>query len=109
MDSNKEIYEPGLTVQADSFLFTKTYRDFLKISRYRFPFSSKEGLDPDSLVLFNPESYQSHMMAGDYYFDRRQYKWALRVYTEALSKEVASVSEKDHIVKRIQACNDKLK
>lgn len=109
MDSNKEIYEPGLEVQADSFLLTKAYRNFLKISKYRFPFSSREGLDPDSLVLWNPESYHAHMMAGDHYFGLRQYKKALEAYEEALSKEVATVAEKEYIMEHIQACKDELK
>ncbi len=109
MDSNKEVYEPGLEVQADSFLLTSAYRDFLKISKYRFPFSSREDLDPDSVLLWNPESYQAYMMAGDHYFGLQEYKKALKTYMEALSKEVATVPERQYIMEQIQACKGELK
>src|SRR5258706_2137774 len=63
--NDQEIYDPTRTVQADSFLLTKAFRDYMKFEPHRFPFLPHEGLQPDSLVKWNPESYSSYMLAGD--------------------------------------------
>lgn len=109
MDSNREIYEAALEIPADSFLLTKSYRDFLKLGKYKFPFSSKEDLNPDSIVLWNPDSYQAHMLAADHHFAHDEFGKALQAYTAALSKEVATAAEREHIVTHIQSCKDELK
>lgn len=109
MDSNKEIYEADLQVQADSFLLTPAYRDFLKINKYRFPFSPREGLNPDSLVVWNPDSYHAWVLAGDQYFDRHEYQEAKKAYTGALSREIATMAEEEYIRRRLEICKEKLK
>ena len=96
--SNTEIYERDREIPADPFLLTDDYKNFLKVSKYRLPFASKDDLDPDSVVRWNPDSYHSHMLAGDYFLEHKDYARAEAAYQQALSKEVATGSERKHIL-----------
>ncbi|MEP6735185.1 MAG: C45 family peptidase [Chryseolinea sp.] len=106
---NKEIYEQDLTIPADSFLMTKDYRAYVKFGKYRFPFSSRAGVQPDSLIHWNPNSYHAYMIAGDYYFDKQEWSNAASVYGKGLTKEVATVQERDYMALRLETCKTKLK
>src|SRR6185295_10751238 len=99
-----EIYEPELTVAADSFLLTKAYRDFSQFEPYRFPFLPRDGMMPDSMVTWNPESYLSYMLAGDAYFDKKDFESAKSLYQTGLLKEIATVYEKEHMEKKLAEC-----
>lgn len=101
---NQEIYEDKRTIPADSFLISDDYKDAIKFNRYRFPFQSREGLEPDSLVSWNPESYLSYMLAGDYYFDRKEFQKAKPLFEKGLTKEVATFQEREHMEKRLEQC-----
>jgi isopenicillin-N N-acyltransferase like protein len=109
MDKNEEIQEAGLAIPADSFLLSREFSNALKFNRYRFPFQSRDDLNPDSLIKWNPNSYLSYMLAGDFYVDHKDYASAKRVYETALEKEIATHQEKDHIQENLQRCNEKLK
>jgi hypothetical protein len=102
--SATEIYDQSRALPADSFLLTKKYRQYLKFAPFRFPFHSRDGLQPDSLVAQNPNSYLSYMLAGDFYFEDRQFEKALALYKVGLTKEVATVQEKEHMIKSIALC-----
>ncbi len=106
--ANEEIYEAGLTIPADSFLLTPAYRDYLKFSPYRFPFNPRSGLEPDSIVRWNPESYHAYMLAGDYYFNGKQWASAIPMYEAGLTKEVATVQEKEYMEKNLRTCKENL-
>jgi hypothetical protein len=101
----QEIYDDKRTIPPDSFLISVDYKDAIKFNRYRFPFQSREGLEPDSLVSWNPESYLSYMLAGDYYFDRKEFQKAKPLYEKGLTKEVATFQEREHMKKRLEQCN----
>ena len=104
-DSNEEIREEARTIAADSFLLTKEYTDYLKFSRYRFRFYPKDGLNPDSVVKWNPNSYHAYMLAGDYHFENGNFEAAREMYDQGLKLEVATVQERQHMEERIQECN----
>jgi hypothetical protein len=101
---NQEIYEDKRTIPADSFLISDDYKDAIKFNRYRFPFQSREGLEPDNLVRWNPESYLSYMLAGDYYFDKKEFQKAKPLFEKGLTKEVATFQEREHMEKRLEQC-----
>jgi isopenicillin-N N-acyltransferase like protein len=106
---NDEIYESQLTFPADSFLLTDQYKQYLKFSPYRFPFNPHDDLQPDSVVRWNPNSYHSYMLAGDYYFDDREWAKAISMYEQGLSKEIATTQERDHMQKNLLRCKERLK
>ncbi|MBX2965389.1 MAG: hypothetical protein KF845_04525 [Cyclobacteriaceae bacterium] len=108
MTSNREVYERELEIEEDPFLLTQSYRDFVKMGKYRFPFSPKDDLNPDSVVRWNPDSYLAHMLAGDWYVNRKDFERAATAYETALSKEIATIAEKEHIQKNLEVCRKKL-
>jgi isopenicillin-N N-acyltransferase-like protein len=105
LHENKEIYEPSLTIPADSFLTLPQYKKAVKFNRYRFPFQPRKELIPDSLVAWNPDSYLSYMLAADYYFDLKEYQKAKPLYEKGLTTEVATMQEREHMEKNLKQCN----
>ncbi len=100
--SNEEIYEKELTIPPDSFLLTPAYKDYLKFSKYRFPFNPQPDLHPDSVIKWNPNSYHAYMLAADYYFDDNNWKQAIPLYEQGLTKEVATMQERYHMEKNLE-------
>ena len=104
LNANQEIYESDKEIKADAFITTPAYADFVKYSAYRFAFAPRENLHPDSVVAWNPDLYHSYMLAGDYWFDRKDYNQARKFYELALTKEIATVAEREHITKNLATC-----
>jgi isopenicillin-N N-acyltransferase like protein len=101
MVTNEEVYENDLTIPADSFLTTKDFGSAVNFNKYRFPFQSRSELHPDSMIKWNPDSYLSYMLAGDYYLEREDYASAAWCYEQSLTKEIATLQEKEHILKNL--------
>jgi isopenicillin-N N-acyltransferase-like protein len=108
LKENHEVYETQETIPADSFLLTPQYKDIVKFNKYRFPFNPKDDLQPDSIVKWNPDSYHSYMLAGDYLMQHKEYDRAKAMYQMGLTKEVATEQEREHMKKNLATCNDKL-
>ena len=88
---------------------TKEFSDYQKFVQFRFPFSDRENMNPDSLVRWNPNSYLSFMLAGDYAFNHNQFEKAENFYSIGLQKEVASVQEKEYMEHQVTLCLEKIK
>jgi isopenicillin-N N-acyltransferase-like protein len=109
LTKSEELFDSVRTIPADSFLLTKSYREYVKFARYRFPFEPRNDMHPDSLVKWNPNSYDSYMLAGDYYFDKKEYERAILFYKQGLTKEVATEGERAHMEKNLKLAEEKLK
>jgi len=109
MTKNEEVYEASLAIPADSFLNTPDYKSYSKFHSYRFPFNPRADLQPDSIVKWNPESYHAYMLAGDYYLKHEQYKEAVTAYRQGLTKEVATLQEKEHMERNLKTAEENLK
>ena len=109
IDKNHEIYENELTIAADPFVKTPSYIGYQKFLPYRFPFNLQPDLQPDSLIRWNPDSYQAYMVAGDYYLDREAFAKAITAYKLGLTKEIATLQERTYMEKNLQLCQEKLK
>jgi len=106
---NEEIYEQTLTIPEDSFLLTSSYKDYVKFSKYRFPFNPQSDLNPDSVVKWNPNSYHAYMLAADYYFEKNQWAQAIPFYERGLTKEVATMQERYHMEKNLEKSKEHIK
>ncbi|MGN7784229.1 C45 family autoproteolytic acyltransferase/hydrolase [Niabella sp. 22666] len=106
MKNNREIYEADLNIKADSFIYTPTFKRFEQFRMNKQLAMDGATIIPDSLVAENPNYYNSYVAAGDYYFKKREYKKALPYYQKALTLEIATVGEKDHIKSRIKKIQD---
>jgi isopenicillin-N N-acyltransferase like protein len=105
LKKDEEIYEESLTIPADSFLYSTDYQDAVKFNRYRFPFQPRASLMPDSLIKWNPMSYLSYMLAGDHYFNSKDFENAAQMYRMGLSKEVATEQERTYMMEKLKQCN----
>ena len=107
------IYVDSLTIPADAFLTTNKYKDFLRYKDLKnrlFEFVAlgrgiewNEELD-EEFINSNPESYITYSMLGDYYLESGNLERAEELYSISLSKEVASVQERNHINKNLESC-----
>jgi isopenicillin-N N-acyltransferase-like protein len=105
---NEEIYERAKEIPADSFLIDPAFSNYVKFSKFRFPFNPKAGLEPDSIVKWNPNSYHAYMLAGDYCKEHKQCENAVKWYEMGLTKEVATEQEKVYMQKSLQHCKEKI-
>ena len=107
MKSNQEIADSALNLPADSFLLTNKYQLFLDFRRYKKEVSEGKDVNPDSLILSNPNFYQSYQLAGNLMFKKKLYKAAEEYYRTALSKEIATKKEENDIRDQIAKCEEK--
>ncbi len=107
MKVNHELEEANLAIAPDSFLLTREFNNAMKFNAFRFPFQSRKNLIPDSMVSWNPGSYLSYMLAGDYCYENKQFDKAQSFYAEGLKKEVATEQERQHMSKRMEDCRNR--
>ncbi len=108
---NRSVDQVELEIQADTFLHTQSYLNFLEYKRLsdsiRTQIDSENEVDEitiDKLIVANPEYFEAYMLAGDYYFSRKNYEKALINYKLALHKETNSKSVSDYIEEQITHC-----
>lgn len=106
---NGEIYEAQLTIPADASLSATQLNNYLKYAPYRFPFQSRESLNSDSIVAWNPQLYHVYMLAGDHELENKNYARAAAFYRIGLTKEVATAQERAHMQQQLEVCNRKIK
>jgi isopenicillin-N N-acyltransferase like protein len=106
---NEEVYEADRSIAADSFILKNDYTQYLKFAKYRFPFNPRSDLDPDSVVQWNPDSYHAYMLAADHYFELKRYGEAAELYLTGLSKEIATIQEREHLEENLRRCKQEMK
>ena len=107
--TNDEIYETDRIIAADSFTSTPDYKRYLKFHAYRFPFAPRTDLNPDSIVAWNPRSYHSYLLAGDYYLGRKDWARAAETFEQGLTLEIATVQEREYMAAQLAVCKENLK
>jgi isopenicillin-N N-acyltransferase-like protein len=102
-----------LTIPADSFLTSKEYMDFLLYNKYKhfisfFLRNIMYAQIPESVftafIGTNPQCYIPYMLTGDYYHKKKNYIKAIQYYKLALTKEIATLTEKNQIDKNLGEC-----
>ena len=102
MKTNQEIADSSLTIAADSFLYTPAYKQFETFRQFKQTIADGGEVNADSLVKTNPLFYNAYVLAGDYLYKHKEFKKALYFYQQALTREIATQKEKDHITDRIK-------
>lgn len=105
LKADQEIWDSALIIPADTFLLTENYRRFVDFRKQKAAFMDKQPIDIARLVADNPQYYHTYVLAGDYLFNKKEYKQAEKYYRQALTHEIATKAEKDHILQRIEFCN----
>jgi hypothetical protein len=92
----------------DSFLNTQAYQGFLQFRQNKLALSQKRPVDTAITVRSNPLYYDAYRVAGDYCKERGWWLPAVNYYKAALAHEVATVTEREAIQKKIAACEKKM-
>lgn len=104
MKENREIAEAALSIPADSFLLSRDYQNFSLFRTYKQRIADGGSINTDSLVNSNPQYYHTYVIAGDYLYKQKNYAAALPYYKMALTREIATKKEEEHIRAQINAC-----
>lgn len=109
------VYNPGETIKADNFLYSRKYKSFLFYrlckdyitNHTKFPvlgLISKERLE--QFKNSNPNYYYTWQILGNYYNSRKQYSEAINCYYKAITLEIATRSEQTNIEESIKKCKE---
>lgn len=106
---NAERYQSMLTIPADPFLLTTQYKEYLKFSKYRFPFYPRTDLVPDSVVKWNPNSYHAYLLAGEHCLATRNWQKAAEYFGKGLTLEIATEQERDYMRNSLKRCKEEIR
>ena len=101
--------EPAFTITADSFIYTQQFAGYLKFRKNKLALLAHQPVDTAEVVRSNPNHYDAYRIAGDYCVQQGWYKAAISYYNTALTKEVATVDEREAIEEKIALCKKSLK
>lgn len=107
LQTDHEICDSTLNIPADSFLQTDGYRKFVDFRALKAAVMNHQPVDVKRLVADNPSYYHAYVLAGDYLYREKDYRQAKQYYRQALTKEIATKAEKDHVLQRIADCEEK--
>jgi len=111
----ENLYIDTLTIAADTFLSTETYKNF----EYHKSIKKKlfdnymlgiefelTAAEREKFIAANPQSYVTYMSLGQYYQALEDFESAKKYYNLALTKKVASLDEENKIKQQIDECNE---
>jgi isopenicillin-N N-acyltransferase-like protein len=108
MKKDQEIIDSNLTIAPDTFLNTQTYKNFVAYRNIVKRVNDNKVVDPDSLILNDPQYYNAYIVAGDYSFKLKQFNKARGYYQQALTKVIATKEEEESVKQKIIKCNKKV-
>ncbi|MBP0905269.1 C45 family autoproteolytic acyltransferase/hydrolase [Mariniflexile gromovii] len=107
--------KPELTIEADPFLYTQTYKDY---EAYRVlnrtllnAIDNDENIPPSVISEYqklNPEFWEVYYFIGKYYYEKGYYMAALNTFEKAKTKEVTTIPDQQNIEKYIKKLKRKL-
>ena len=109
LKTNHEINDTSLTIQADPFLQTSAYKNYIEFKKLQLHLSNGEEINPDKLIQLDPEYYHAYVLAADYVYKRKDFTRAKSYYQKALTKEIATVNERQYINSQIIKCISELR
>ncbi len=102
---NQEIYSSELTIATDTFLYSENfnnYKRYLEMTEELKKYSREQNPLPVSFeknyIPTNPQLYLTYVHLGKYFYEMKQYQTAYNYYQKALSKEVAGMNERSHLM-----------
>ena len=109
-DATKPVFDVQHTIQKDSFLVTENWIKFQQFKQTVYAVKDKiKGKDKlpfteneiNQFIQCNPEYYYTYVVVGDYFYSKNDMIAAKKYYDIALTKEVNSVDERNHILEKI--------
>ncbi len=106
----------SLAIPEDEFVHSQDFQNYLlfkkKLDEFLYKIDSGEfisGEEIQSFIQLNPDFWKAYYVAGEYYFNQKDYEKALQNYQLAMTKEITTLPDKELIRKRIRKCERKLK
>lgn len=113
--SESILYEEALSIPADGFLKSGKYIAFIRykelLKAFQDAIKSGEKLENEEKLVAgfmrsNPQFFHVYSILGQYYQAHENCEEAVKYFTFALSKEIASADERNSITERIQECTE---
>jgi predicted choloylglycine hydrolase len=105
----------ALTIEADSFQYTKTYQDYqaYRVLSETVQDAINDNNDVEPLMIselqnLNPEYWEAYYLVGTYYYKKGYYMAALKAFEKAKTKEVTTVPDQKIIDKYIKKIKRRL-
>jgi hypothetical protein len=108
LQRDTEIADNARNIAPDPFLGTRAYKDFLQFRRNKLALGQKGAVDTAVTVHSDPQYYDAYRVAGDYCKERGWWAAAVNYYDAALQHEVATITEREAIQKKMKACAAKM-
>ncbi len=111
----KSVLNAEETIPADDFIYSSKFKDY---EEFRILFREMNDLvsdkrtvkkeDLDRLIQLNPNYWKGYALAGEYFFQQKEYKKAVIYFKQARSREVTTLLDRQNLEKRIDKCYNKL-
>jgi len=109
LQQDAEIADTALNIAPDTFLQSDTYKKFLLFRQAKMDWMDKLNVNVQQWIPNNPQYYDAYRLTGDYYMAQKDYNRALNAYKTGLTKEIATVKEREQMQKKLQQCEALLK
>jgi len=103
------------TIPEDDFILTKAYQDFKEFRVLSESLSKSMSVGEkipeekiNKLIALNPYYWKVYALAGDYYFQQKNYKKAIIYFKQAQSREVTTLLDERDLEKMIRKSYRKL-
>jgi isopenicillin-N N-acyltransferase-like protein len=104
-----EVADTALNIAPDTFLQSAAFHKFLLFRQTKMDWMDKLNINVNQFIPNDPQYYDAYRLTGDYYMTHKNYVQALQAYQSALTKEIATLKEKESIEKKIRLCQQALK
>lgn len=108
MQHDVEIADNDLNIAPDSFLYSASYKGFMEFRKNKMALMLHQPVDTAAVVQSNPNYYDAYRIAGDYSAEKGWDSAAIAYYNMALTKEIATTTERDAIQHKIKLCKKRM-
>ncbi|RKS53144.1 acyl-CoA:6-aminopenicillanic acid acyl transferase [Gillisia mitskevichiae] len=111
----KSVLNASETIPADDFIYTKKFKDYedfrVLYKKLHQQITDEEPIkteDLDSLIQLNINYWKTYALAGEYYFQKKEFKKAIIYFKQAKRREVTTLPDLDYLDKMIAKSYRKL-
>ncbi|TYB74107.1 acyl-CoA--6-aminopenicillanic acid acyl-transferase [Bizionia saleffrena] len=112
--SAQSLQNTSLNIAKDPFLDTKAYANYeaYRILERQIEHAINNNVSLDNAVLnkaivLNPNYWKAYALAGNYYYKHKEYSAAAEAYESALTKEIPTLLDTEHITKYLKKATRK--
>jgi len=114
INNNVILFEEDFTIPADTFLYSKEFKDFNRFKNIRdqikFAIKSSAKIPEEDylfneLIELNPEFFETYVYLGDYFSHFRMADKAKLAYKKALTKEIPNIYQRNNIEEKLEELN----